>query len=93
MWQNPWVPSLPSFRPVPIALHSIPTGVPDIELRVSELFDFKLSEWQFDLLDTLFPAKSATDIANLPPLTLSRDDEWVWLLILMVFFRWLVLTL
>lgn len=72
------MPSLPSFRPVPTTLHSIATGVPDIELRVSELFDFELSEWQFDLLDTLFPAESATAIANLPPLTLSRDDEWVW---------------
>lgn len=79
IWQDLWIPLLPSFCPKPLVADSI--GEEDVAWNhtVHSLFDFEANSWNMELLVSLFDPTSVVAISSLPPLNLFGRDRWLWL--------------
>lgn len=74
-WEDPWVPSLVSFKPMP----RFPESVSEHQLVVGNLLDSGSTSWNEGLLVELFDETSADAILQLSPLTRSASDVAHWL--------------
>lgn len=78
IWKDPWVLSLPNFRPSPAQSVLSTVGLLDEEQLVCSLFDFESRCWKQDVLTATFDAASALAISQLPLLSPTREDQWLW---------------
>ena len=73
VWEDPWVPDLPNFKPQPRK---------DLEVRqsmvVSQLMNKDKSWWDVGLLKNLFKEDTVQAILNIPRWQIHKFDSWVW---------------
>uniref|UniRef100_A0A2N9FKR8 Reverse transcriptase zinc-binding domain-containing protein n=1 Tax=Fagus sylvatica TaxID=28930 RepID=A0A2N9FKR8_FAGSY len=74
VWNKPWIPGLPNFKPVPKAsLDIIPC------LTVTQLMNEAKSHWNQNMLSSLFDQDTILAIQNIPRWRVNQQDRWIWL--------------
>uniref|UniRef100_A0A2N9HKH4 Reverse transcriptase zinc-binding domain-containing protein n=1 Tax=Fagus sylvatica TaxID=28930 RepID=A0A2N9HKH4_FAGSY len=74
VWNEPWIPRLPDFKPVPKAsLDIIPC------LTVAQLMNEAKSQWNQNMLSSLFDQDTILAIQNIPRWRVNQQDRWIWL--------------
>ncbi len=73
VWNDPWIPGLPSFKPCPRLDHQ-----PLQSLAVSQLMNRDRSGWNSNLLHSLFDDPTVQAILNIPQWMPNQNDKWTW---------------
>uniref|UniRef100_A0A2N9I0I1 Reverse transcriptase Ty1/copia-type domain-containing protein n=1 Tax=Fagus sylvatica TaxID=28930 RepID=A0A2N9I0I1_FAGSY len=74
VWNEPWILGLPDFKPVPKAsLDIIPC------LTVAQLMNEAKSQWNQNMLSSLFDQDTILAIQNIPRWRVNQQDRWKWL--------------
>jgi hypothetical protein len=74
VWNEPWIPGLPDFKHVPKAsLDIIPC------LTVAQLMNEAKSQWNQNMLSSLFDQDTILAIQNIPRWRVNQQDRWIWL--------------
>ena len=71
VWNDPWIPGLPSFKPCPRLDHQ-----PLQSLAVAQLMSRDRTGWNFNLLHSLFDDPSVQAILNIPRWMPNQNDKW-----------------
>lgn len=74
IWEDPWVPSLPDFKPKPWDTYF---GV-ERPLTVAELIDKDTGQWDRALVWSLFTPETAEAILKIHLSNGNRQDEMIW---------------
>lgn len=75
IWQDPWIPSIPNFKPSPRENLDIDEGI----TKVSDLFigqDHQI--WDIAKIQRLFDDASVNAILRIQLPPEPRPDEWLW---------------
>jgi hypothetical protein len=73
VWEDPWVPDLPAFRP-----HPKNELVPKLSWSVAHFMKPDKSDWNIDLLKQVFYDLSVHAILNIPKWSSVEKDKWIW---------------
>ena len=74
VWEEPWIPDLPLFRPVPREV-----TLDQKSITVAQLMNHDKSAWDEHVLKSLFDDPTITAIHNIPRWFCELEDRWVWL--------------
>ena len=74
VWEEPWIPDLPLFRPVPREV-----TLDQQSITVAQLMNHDKSAWDEHVLKSLFDDPTITAIHNIPRWFCELEDRWVWL--------------
>uniref|UniRef100_A0A2N9FKX2 RNase H type-1 domain-containing protein n=1 Tax=Fagus sylvatica TaxID=28930 RepID=A0A2N9FKX2_FAGSY len=74
VWEQPWIPDLPNFKPQP----RVSSGIPQC-LVVAQLLRQDKMGWDKDKLKMLFDEDSVSAILNIPQWSKNQKDRWIWL--------------
>jgi hypothetical protein len=73
VWDSPWIPLMPNFKPLPNAnLVSLPP------YSVADLIVEGERSWNYDLLTDLFDPSSVQSILSIHLPQISSFDKWTW---------------
>uniref|UniRef100_A0A2N9J6I4 Reverse transcriptase domain-containing protein n=1 Tax=Fagus sylvatica TaxID=28930 RepID=A0A2N9J6I4_FAGSY len=73
VWDDPWIPSLPSFLPRP----AVPSNSIQC-LVVSQLMNHSKTAWDLGKLKFLFDDETIKAILNIPKWSIAQEDGWIW---------------
>lgn len=73
IWRDPWIPSVPGFKPSP---NTVPN---DLEVSVvADLIDPVTGQWNRSLLRSLFIPEHADAISKIHLSMRNRHDQLIW---------------
>jgi hypothetical protein len=73
VWEDPWIPDLPSFKPQPKDSQTLRQS-----LVVSQLMNQDKSLWDVEVLKNLFEEVSVQAILDIPRWSTDHPDRWIW---------------
>ena len=74
VWEDPWIPDSPSFRPSP----RVPTETQQC-ITVAKLMVQDKLAWDESILQSLFDDSTIAAIQNIPRWSKVQNDKWSWL--------------